>query len=225
MEQPATRFQIRLRTDVPFRDLQFLHDWISSCREGFAFHHDLPDNSHYHIYLFGLEREADSMRKHLKRYMIDKTKYSVSTTAGGRKRLPILPQLAYQYGTTDSLLSPVWSKGYTDEQLECFKDCATRHYDEVKNPPPPTEGVLITREEHYVVRPDRVWERLSAKSEDYADMTVRGIKSKLCAEWLNAGRAVPRPSDLHRYAVSLFLLNKYQGEVPDDAYAKLEACS
>lgn len=218
----AKRFQCRIRTSAKFEDIEPIKDWIDATRAAFAFHHNLPDNSHYHIYFFGLEREADSMRKKLGRYY-PKENYSVSTTCKGRAREPIIDWLAWQYGTTEDLLTPVFHKGFNEQQIAQFMESAERYYDNNKKDQGGTLDVVnIVKEEHYIVRPDRVWERLSSQKEEYSDLTLREIKSKMVAQWLNAGKAMPRPSDLHRYAVSLYMLNKYDGEVPADGYIKFE---
>jgi len=205
-------YQLRIRTDEGFADIVYIQDWLGSTTKGFAFEHNKPGNHHYHVYLFGLDRNADAMRKLLGRYLPGKECYIVGTTCGGKKKLKITPEGAYQYGTTKHALSPIWVKGYTPEEVTKFHEAAIVHYK-------PMDVVNIIREEHYVVRPDRVWERLIAKQEDYKGITIKAIKSKLCAEWLNKGKAIPRPSDLHRYAVSLYYLNKYEGAqmIPDTA--------
>lgn len=205
-------FQIRLRTDELFSDILPIRDWLNKAREGFAFEHHKPGNHHYHIYLFGISITADALRKTLGRYY-EKSCYSVSTTAGKAKD-KIIPVLAWQYGTEDKLLDPVWIKSFTEENIQCFKKNAEEFYASQKQP---ISAVLITREDHYVVRPDRVWERLKLNQMKYKDKTVREIKAMIAAEWINAGKAMPRPSDLYRYATSLYYLNKYDGEVPEGA--------
>lgn len=207
-------FQIRIRTP-DITHILCVADYIDAATAGFAFHHNLPDNNHYHIYLFGLDRQADSIRKTLGKYIPDKECYAVKTTCGGRKNLPITHMGAYQYGTTKKLLSPYWHKGFTDDNIRAFHLNAQEYYDALEKP---IEGTLITREEHYVVRPDRIWEGLSQNKELYENLTVKQIKSKIAAKWLNAGKAMPRPSDLHRYATSLYYVNKYKDqEIPDGA--------
>lgn len=211
------RFQIRIRTEQEFSEINYVTQWLNEAREGFAFCHNKPGNHHYHIYLFGLKRDAGSMRKTLYRYLKDKSKYSVSQTC---KTGPITSMLAYQYGTESTLTPPVWFKGFTQEQLSGHKLAAAEYYESLKKD---TQGVVsVTREEHYIIRPDRVWERLLDNRDKYRDMTVKMIKSTISAEWLNNGKAIPRPSDLHRYAISLYMLNKYDGIIPDDAILKYD---
>jgi len=208
-------FQIRIRTDEDFPNVSYIQDWLDAAQQGFAFEHNKPGNHHYHVYLFGLERNVDAMRRTIGRYL-PKECYSVGTTCGGKKRLKITEIGAYQYGTTNILLDPIWTKGFPLDVIQEYRKNAELHY----KPMPVT---VITREDHYVVRPDRVWERLHANAEQYGGITIKAIKSKLCAEWLNNGKAIPRPSDLHRYAVSLYYLNKYKKsqigdtEIPDTA--------
>lgn len=208
-------FQIRLRVDASFSDVIYIKDWLDAAPRGFAFEHNKPDNHHYHVYLFGLERNADAMRRHLGRYL-DKQCYSVATTCGGKKRIKITPIGAYQYGTESILRLPIWSKGFPLEELQSYHENATAHYK-------PIPVTVVTREERYVIKADRVWERLHSKADAYGGLTVKAIKSKLAAEWLNNGRAVPRTADLHRYAISLYYLNKFKKdqvgdtEIPDTA--------
>jgi len=202
--------QLRIRTDGDFAEILFIKDWVNGAFKCLAFEHDKPGNHHYHIYLFGLERNPDAMRKLLGRYL-NKECYSVSTTCGGRKLMKITQQGAWQYGTEKELKEPVFIKGFTDEEIKEMKSLAEVYYK-------PVEAVLVTREDHYVVRPDKVWQRLHEKVDDYKDKSVKQIKSMMCAEWLRAGKAIPRTADLHRYAMSLYMLNKFNHEVPDSAF-------
>lgn len=208
--------QIRLRVDESFTDISYIQDWLNASPRGFAFEHNKPGNHHYHIYLFGLERNTDAMRKHLGKHIPDKERYSVGETCGGKKRLKITEIGAYQYGTTKDHITPVWSKGVSLQEFEEYRKNAEEHYK-------PVPVTVVTKEEHYVVKADRVWERLHAKADDYSGLTIKAIKSKLAAEWLNNGRAVPRTADLHRYAMSLYYLNKFKKDqvgdtmIPDTA--------
>lgn len=200
--------QIRIRVFESFDNIFYIKSWLEECASGFAFCHNKPNNKHYHIYLFGFDKKPDGIRKTLGRYLKDKTLYSVSTTAGKSKD-KILPQLAWQYGTEETLEDPVWIKGFSEENIRAFEINAKEYYELLKKQV--TVGTLITREDHYIVRADRVWERLYGKYEDYANKSVREIKSKIATEWINNGKAMPRPSDLHRYAVSLYYVNKANG--------------
>ncbi|MBV6343329.1 hypothetical protein [Candidatus Magnetobacterium casense] len=207
-------YQIRLRTDVSFHDIIYIKDWLSTAQRGFAFEHNKPGNHHYHIYLFNIQRTDQALRDTLYKYTKDKSKYSVKTTAG-KHREKILPIIAWQYGTEDDLKEPVWMKGFDDEAITGFTMNAKSYY-EARNKK--DNGALITHEDHYVVRPDRVWERLSAHRQTYANLSIDKIKNKMMVEWLNNGKAIPRGADLHRYAVSLYYINKHDGIVPDDAF-------
>lgn len=177
------------------------------------FNHKLPDNNHYHIYIFGLFRNADAIRDHLRKCGLPKENYAVSVTAG-KKKEKIDPKIAYQYAVNPkSNPTIVEIMGFTDDELAAFKESADRYY----NPPiivNPSDGVLP----EVIFKRDQVWERLKENKDLYKDLTVRQIKSKISAKWLNDGKAVPRPSDLHRYAISLFYICKYTDEeIPDDA--------
>lgn len=209
-------FQIRLRVDENFSRIGYIKDWLDAAPKGFAFEHNKPGNHHYHVYLFGLERNPDAMRRHLAKHIPDKERYAVGVTCGGKKKIKITPEGAYQYGSTKNGDNPIWYKGWTLEELAEYHEKAKEFYK-------PMEVTLITKEDHYVVRPDRVWERLREHVNDYGDMTVARIKSKIAVDYLNNGKAIPRSADLHRYATSLYYLNKYRREqvgdvqIPDTA--------
>lgn len=220
MSQTVHDFQIRVTDPVWMQVKGFLDPYIDVAAYGFAFKHmPNPDNHHYHIYLFNVPRTADAIRKHLAKYY-NKTKYSVSTTAG-RDKQKLDPRLAYQYGSTEQHLLPIWTKDVPIERIEAWHVSAEAFYAQKqqqreRHQDPVTEMVVIHEEK---VKADRVWEGLSAHFQDYDGKTVQQIKSKICAKWLNDGKAIPRPSDLHRYAVSLHMLNKFKGrEIPEDAF-------
>lgn len=202
-------FQIRIRIDEGFSRISFIQDWLNDAEKGFAFEHNKPGNRHYHVYLFGLQRNPDAMRKHIGKFIPDKERYMVGTTCGGKKKIKITPEGAYQYGSTKNGIMPIWTKGFTLEEIEQYHNNAAEYYK-------PMEVTLVTKEDHYVIRPDRVWERLHSNVADYADMTVARIKSKIAVDYLNNGKAIPRSADLHRYATSLYYLNKYRKEQPGD---------
>lgn len=202
--------QIRLRVDEKnISRIGYIQDWLIECQRGFAFEHDLPGNHHYHVYLFGLQRNVDAMRKHLGKFIPDKERYAVGVTCGGKKKLKITPEGAYQYGSTKNGNTPVWTKGFSPTELEQFAKDAAEFYK-------PVDAVKVTREDHYVVRPDRVWERLRTNADMYGNMTISRIKAVISADYLNNGKALPRQADLHRYAVSLYYLNKYKKEQAGD---------
>lgn len=212
-------FQVRIRTDAEWAKLGYVTEWLNDCEKGFAFRHNKPGNNHYHIYLFGLQRNPDAMRKYLGRYLPSKECYSVGTTAG-KKKEPIVDMKAYCYASApDSNPEEVWMKGFTEGEKEAFH----RYVEDYYHKPEKEYPIVVTPEDAkglplVVFKTDRVWERLSANADDYRDLTVKAIKAKLAAEWLNAGRAIMRNADAHRYALSLFYLNKHRdGPVPDDA--------
>jgi len=174
-----------------------------------------PDNVHHHIYLFGVYRTAETIRKHLSKKGYDKSQYMVGITAG-RSKVKITPATAYQYAANPkSQPQLVHSLGFNAEELAQFKADADNYYK-------PIQAIEVIKEEHYVVRPDRVWERLHAKYDDYKNLSVLDIKKKLAAEWLNNGKAIMRKADAHRYAVSLYYLNRYHADIPADAFDDYE---
>lgn len=76
------------------------------------------------------------------------------------------------------------------------------------------------------MKQDRVWQNLVGELIEnpilYDGMSVPSIKSKIAVGYLRQLKAVPRPSDLHRYAVSLFYIVKHElhrrdNPIPDDA--------
>lgn len=173
-----------------------------------------PENIHYHIYLFGIHRTAETLRNILRR-KYEKTRFAVSVTAG-RSKVKITPEMAFQYAMNPKSNPQLVShQGFTDEEIQKMKTDAENYYK-------PIEAVLITHEEHYVVRRDRIWERLRIRQQDghYDGLSVQRIKSKLAAEWLNEGKAMMRNADCHRYAVSIYMLCKYKNkaEIPEDAF-------
>lgn len=213
-------FQIRIRTDAAFNDLEYINHWLDATGKGFAFQHSLPGNNHYHIYLFGLDRKPDPMRKYLAKYLPSKECYAVGITAG-KKKEPVLDWIAYQYGTTKELLKPVWTKGYPDEKLKEFEEGAQYFYEQEqkrmeRRNAVVTEVLVINNEK---VKPDRVWEGLITKLIEQPDMydgkTIPQIKSMISVDYLRRLKAVPRPSDLHRYAISLWYIIKYDLHVKD----------
>lgn len=207
-------FQIRLRTDELFSNIVYIQHWLDAAREGFAFNHNKPGNNHYHIYLFGLDRKPDPMRKYLAKYLPNKESYSVKTTAGKNKE-PIKAHIAYQYGTEAEAREPVWIKGYSDQDIEVFKFDAACFYDQMakrqERKKQVVTEILVLNEEK--VKPDRVWENLMneliERPDMYDDKAVPHIKSMIAASYLRKLKAVPRPSDLHRYAVSLYYIVRH----------------
>lgn len=208
-------FQIRIRVPDAFGDIHYIQHWLDESPKGFAFEHDLSGNHHYHIYLFGLERKPDPMRKYLGKYIAQKENYAVGITAG-KKKEPVIDWLAYQYGATDKLIKPVWFKGYSDEQLNLFHEGAERFYAQQKQRYERRNQVIteiLVIEEHKE-KPDRVWqnliEELIHNPEMYDGKQIHQIKSMISVGYLKKLKAVPRPSDLHRYAISLYYIVKYE---------------
>lgn len=219
-------FQLRLRTDDVFNNIEYIKHWLEACERGYAFEHDKPGNHHYHVYLFGLDRKPDPMRKYLAKYLPTKECYSVGTTAG-KKKEPINTMIAYQYGTEATLKEPVWVKGFDEHQMEVMKLSAAAFYKqkedrENRRKEVVTEILVINQEK---AKPDRVWEHLMTEMIEnpnkYDGKAVHQIKSMISVSYLNKLKAIPRPSDLHRYAVSLYYINKHglhvkEGEMPED---------
>lgn len=220
-------FQIRIRTDASFSECVYLQEWLDAARAGFAFNHNKPGNNHYHIYLFGLDRKPDSLRKTLGKYLPTKECYSVGTTAG-KKREPIDPRIAYQYGTEKTLTPPVWTKGYDEQVLERYRFSSEAFYRQQERVHTArnevvTEVMVVTEEK---VKTDRVWERLIEdvirNPEKYENKAVHRIKSMIAVSYLNNLKAIPRNADLHRYATSIYHIvrhgmHRQEHKIPDDA--------
>lgn len=213
-------FQLRIRTDAAFEDLEYIKHWLDATGKGFAFQHSLPGNNHYHIYLFGLDRTPDPMRKYLAKYLPSKECYAVGTTAG-KKKNAIIDKWAYCYGTTKELLQPVWHKGFTEDEMVGFQIFAAQHYEQERLRQERRNAVvtelLVINETK--VKPDRVWEGLMQKLIENPDIydgkSVPEIKSMISVDYLRRLKAIPRPSDLHRYAVSLWHIVKHDLHVRD----------
>lgn len=200
---------------TPFESLVFIQDYLSQALLGFAFEHNKPGNHHYHIYLFGVNTKADSIRKTLGKYMPAKTDFAVSTTAGP-KRLPLDPKIAYQYAKNpDSYPTRVWVKGLDDITLEKFEFDAGVFYNELekhrKSKAQKITEILVLKEQ--VAKPDHTWERLITELMDnpdmYVNMTLTQVKSKIAVSYLRQLKAVPRTADLHRYALSLLRISQH----------------
>ncbi len=218
--------QIRLRVGDTERCKEILDLYISMIQYGFAFRHEPnPDNQHHHFYLFGIRRTADTIRKTISNYL-PKESFAVGETAG-RKREKLNPQIAYQYGAKptgedNKIAEPVWMKN-CDDKIEVWKTEAQAFYDQQlryqKRWNAALMEVMVIRDT--VVKVDRVWERLQEDQllrERFTGKTVTQIKSMIATQWINNGKAMPRPSDLHRYAVSLWYMTKYpDGNIPEDA--------
>lgn len=203
-------FQIRIRTNDDFKDLHYIEQWLAETTSGFAFNHDLPDNNHYHIYLFGLQRNPDAMRRHLGKHLAQKVDYAISKTAGKDKK-PISQEIAYQYGTTEEILEPCWTKNIDQPVLKLKAEAF--YYDRKHRPrTSAVQEILVLKEE--TLKQDRIWarliEELTMEPTMYDGKTIPEIKSKIAVGYLRQLKAVPRPSDLHRYATSLFYIVKHK---------------
>lgn len=230
-------FQIRIRSDDVFEKLDYVKQWIDEAREGFAFEHNKPGNHHFHIYLFGLDRQADPMRKYLFKHLKDKVLYSVKTSAGkpGAKSVPITKNKAWVYASApDSNPTLVWHKLGQDEFARSLYEAeAAEYYEKKLHPEKFAVPNTVYIEKHIEVKPDKTWEKLVEGMlhdwNKYEGKSVPLIKSMIAVSYLRDLRAVPRPSDLHRYAISLFYITKFNlmnrdktgqrinREIPDDA--------
>lgn len=225
--------QIRLREADTERVKDFLKEYIIIAERVLIFKHSPPKiengltvyvNEHHHIYLFNIQRTDEGIRKYIGHYY-EKTKFSVRKTCGGEKKLKITYEGAYQYGTSEELLDPVYVKGFEDGDIERFKLKAEAYYNAGKPVKLEHNDTVVIHHDHHHIRADKVWERLDAQRDKYNGKTVPQIKSMIGAEWLNSGKALPRQCDLHRYALSLYYKLKYVDEVPENALETLYSIS
>lgn len=223
VEYQMVNCQIRIRTETRFDDIEYVKGWLLGCLSGFAFEHDKEGNHHYHIYLFGIEIKPDSIRKTLGKYL-PKQNYSVKTMAGPKNDIPLDPMVAWQYASApDSNPQLVWIRGIDESQKERYIFGATAFYEQQENnrrrANEVVTNILVLNEEKTKV--DRTWQRLMTELIEtpglYNDKTIPQIKAKIAASYLRQLKAVPRPSDLHRYAVSLFYIVKHNLHTDPDA--------
>lgn len=221
--------QIRLREADTERVKDFLKEYILFAERVLIFKHSPPKiengitvyvNEHHHIYLFNIQRTDEGIRKYIGHYY-KKECFAVRKTCGGSKKQPITYEGAYQYGTSEQLLEPVYVKGFEDHDIEVFKLKAEAYYNAGKPIKLEHNDTVVIHHDHHHIRADKVWEGLMNKEEIYKGKTITQIKSMISAEWLNNGKALPRQCDLHRYALSLYYRLKYPGEVPENALETL----
>lgn len=207
-------FQIRLRTDNFTLVKEILENYINAAEKVLIFRHEPHnENIHFHIYLIKIQITDEALRKKCSKYFKDKDLYSVKKTCGGKKNLPITLEGAYIYATNPKSNSElVFFKGVFSDQLELFEEKSANFYHKEEKP---TEiNTVVINHDNYYPKQDKTWEMLKDQSDKYIDKNIKQIKSMICAQWLNNGKAIPRPSDLHRYSLSLFYLNKFKDE-PD----------
>jgi len=208
-------FQIRITR--PYAEAETLmRRYLAKARIAFAFQHE-PDEEvnrlHTHFYMFDLDRDRKSIWDFLNRSGLKGNgDFSISQTAG-KKKLPLSVKYAWGYGTKPELLRPEWVSGMTEEQRESCETFAKIFHNTIKDAEIPKE---LVRVEVNVEKKDNVWEKLKENLPKYKNKRLCQIKSMICAEWLNNGKAMPRGADLHRYALSLYVLAKYEDEeVPE----------
>lgn len=218
--------QIRVRSDLSFNDIEYVKGWLASSILGFAFQHAKPENNHYHIYLFGIDVKPDSIRKTLGKYL-PKQNYSVKTMAGPKNDIPLDPRVAWQYASApESNPTLVWSQGLTDSDKDRYQLSAEVFYSKQKQSRQEISGkvteMIVIKED--IVKQDKTWQRLMTELIEspglYNGMTIPRIKAKIAVSYLNQLKAVPRPSDLHRYAVSLYYIAKHNLHQDENARIK-----
>lgn len=168
--------QIRMRTDDIFADMAYISAWLNETPRGFAFEHDISGNHHYHLYVFGLARNPDAMRRHLGQHLPTKECYAVSKTCGKKRKRLVEPEGAYIYGTTKRLLDPIWVKGFSDDEIMKLALKAQLFYknrdeDEVEveegeKPPVKKREVRVPYQQAVIATAAAEWEKYKRKCRE-----------------------------------------------------------
>lgn len=174
-----------------------------------------PDNGaareHIHIFCFGLTTKQDTIRETLRKYVPGKMDLCVKSKAGRKNDVELTDQGAYNYGSRDGVIKPVWSKGYTDQELDELYKCAEHNRAE-KQKNNESKVIYAIQE---VVKVDRVYLRLIEEAHHYIpedarkSMTLTDWKRWVVMNYLRAGKPAPRTADGNRYAYSLMMSFKY----------------
>lgn len=180
----------------------------------FVFQHNADrdiQRTHIHAYLFNCSYAGISIRTHLKsKDFKGNSDFSLSQKAG-KGREPLTIEGAYRYGTTVDLDPPVAHHGFDAQMLEYLKNDAQEYYDTWRQENDLSkEEFRVVYLEKTLTAKDATWEYLYKKFHettlDIASWSVDTFKAYICRDWLERMKALPRPSDLHRYAWSLYLL-------------------
>lgn len=202
----------RIWADVSIQ--MIMADYFHKSSRVLVFQHG-PDSGasreHVHIFCFGLDTKTDTIRETLRKYIPGKMDLSVKNKAGKKNDIEITDQGAYNYASRDGLIKPVWSKGYTDDEMSQLLEASLLHAAEVKTKR--EENVIYAIRE--VVKVDNVYNRLVEEAhhnipdEARKAMTLLDWKRWVVMNYLRAGKPAPRTADGNRYAYSLMMSFKY----------------
>lgn len=204
-----------------------LADYISQANRVIAFQHNADKETsrdHIHVFFFGMDIQAESMRKYLRKYVPGKMDLCVKTRAGKKNDIEITDQGAYNYASRDGIIQPCFVKGYTEDELAQMQECADLNRKEKEKKREDT--IIYSIRE--VVKVDQVYNRLIEESTLYIPaetrkaMTLVDWKRWVVMNYFKAGKPAPRTADGNRYAYSLMMTSKYDFSNPE-SYPPLTA--
>lgn len=206
-----SNLQIRVHSD----DWSFIYsvigDYWDISSKAMAFHHTHAARSHYHIYLFDISTQAQSVRKKLKNYFKGNEDFSVGNTCGKDKR-KITLEGAYIYGTTKDGIELFKSKGISEVDILKLQVNAKSFYDRIKSKADEPLEITLIKTHELITKVDHTWERLldlfTQQSEKTNEYSIVEIKKWIIADYLNRSKPIPRMADLNRYSYSLFYMKK-----------------
>jgi len=202
-----SHIQIRVTHDDWSFIYSVLDDYWRLCSKALVFYHTSAERNHYHIYLFDLSTQAQSVRKKFKNYFKGNEDFSISTTCGRAKK-PISINGAYIYGTTIDLIPPFKSKEFTQQELFQLEILANEFYSKLKSKEQTTTEITLLKTHEVLIRSDHTWERLleliTLEQEKFENYSINDFKKFIIADYLNRAKPIPRMADLNRYAYSLF---------------------
>lgn len=191
--------------------MMILQDYIEKSERVLLFQHG-PDNGaardHVHVFFFGLTTKPDTIRETLRKYVPGKMDLCVKTKAGKKNDIDITDQGAYNYGSRDGKITPVYTKGYTLEELNLLQDTAELNGKLVEQ----RRAETIVYSVREVVKVDNVYNRLFEEAHHLPrrkEMTYNEWKKWIVFQYLKAGKPAPRTADGNRYAYSIYMNMKY----------------
>lgn len=200
--------------------MMILASYLAAATRVLAFQHNADKETsrdHIHIFFFGLDVQADSIRKYLRKYVPSTMDLCVKTRAGKKNDIELTDQGAYNYASRDGILSPVFTKGYTQDELDQLKNCADLNRQEKEKKR--EETIIYSVKE--VIKVDQVYNRLYEQAmlyipeKDRKEMTLTDWKRWVVMNYFRSGKPAPRTADGNRYAYSLMMMTKYDFENSD----------
>lgn len=213
-----SNLQIRITHDDWSYVKSLIDDYITISTKALTFYHTKAERNHYHIYLFDIATQPQSVRKKLKNYFKGNSAFSVSTTCGKQKN-KITEQGAYIYGTTIDLIPPHFTKGFSEQQLFTLEAIALEFYKKLKAKEETALEITVLKTHEVLIRSDHTWERLlgliTMDKEKFKNYTIKKFKQWIIADYLNRAKPIPRMADLNRYAYSLFYVKDGKEYFPE----------